>query len=499
VSRAVSILILVVLGGLALLANWLGLFAPPAAHIAALVPEDAIYCVVSSSVNDLRELYVSKYQVTEFDPARARIGDPVNVPGLDGVDYERPVGVYLSRDRELVNLVPFTDLGAFEKAFDQTRENVNAKAPIEVAKHYLSVSESDAVATIGPDDRMILEASKHPLALVGRPGSSLELRAMLVALFGAERAPRMRTAIPLSALCLGMPEAVATAALRELRQFRLAVLPHKPDDPAVRFDLVADPGPQSQLVRAAEYATGGEAATLLGTLPAGHKMNTVAGAAVVLDAEGWRTMGMPISVGPAAGMIGVVTLKYRAGRQCMVFGLAPSDPEALDRIAVAPVLGLDPSAAQTIKLTGAELLLHRVKDAPSPFRKILSSEARSPPPLYLCTARLGGIWFCTLGAHAEEVMRAIVDGATGASRFVLRDIKAGVDKRLVPTALHPKLFRPGLLALGFLNAEAPRAIKFPIPHMQTASIGNPEAVTFTLAMEEDRLHADIRVFRAERQ
>ena len=137
--------------------------------------------------------------------------------------------------------------------------------------------------------------------------------------------------------------------------------------------------------------------------------------------------------------------------------------------------------------------------AATPFASILSSEAREPPPLYLCTTRLGGKWFCTLGAHAEEVMRAIVDGATGASSFVVRDLKAGIDKKLVPTALHTDFFRPGLLALGFFGAEAARALKYPLPHIQTASIGNPEAMTFTLAMEEDRLHGDIRAFRAERR
>ena len=90
-------------------------------------------------------------------------------------------------------------------------------------------------------------------------------------------------------------------------------------------------------------------------------------------------------------------------------------------------------------------------------------------------------------------------GATGASRFVVRDLKAGIDKKLVPTALHTKFFREGLLALGFYNAEAARALKYPLPHIQTASIGNPEAVTFTLAMEKDRLHGDFRAYRAERQ
>jgi len=398
-----------------------------------------------------------------------------------------------------VQLVPVAKFGAFESAYETSRENINAKPPVRVAKHYVSVAETDAVATIGPDNRMILEACDHPLAMVGRPNSSMELRAMLVALFGPERAPRVRNARPLAAVLARMPESVAKIAADEIKRFRLAVMAHQPTDPAVRFDLLVEPSSNSHLAAAAEYANDVSVADLLGTLPAGHKMSTILAAGVILNGDSWQSLGLPLNVGPAAGMFGIVALKYRAGRHTIVFALAPTNERAYDRIAQTPILGLDPAQATTLKLKGPEIRLQRVEQAPSAFGTILATDARKPPPLYLCRARIGNAWYCTLGAHAEEVMRAIVDGSSGASPMVLRQLVAGVDKKLVPTAAHPSFFRKGLLAVGFLTAEATKALKSPFPFIQTASIGMPEAFTLTVEMQGDRIHADLRAFRAGRE
>jgi len=505
-SRPLVPLILVVLGVLLAIAYALGLFEPPAAHLAALVPEDAKYAVVSSSINDLRELYVGTYQVAEYDAGRVRVGVPVNVPGLDGVDYDRPVGSYYSADHGRVYLIPIREIDAFEAAYEDenTRENINAKPPVRVAKEYVSVAETTAVATVGPDNRMVLEACEHPLALVGRPESTNELRAMLVALFGPERTPKMRGALPLASELARMPNAIAKMAMNEISRFRLALL--APDaagpDPkgaAVRFDLVVEPGRNSHFAAAAAHVQDSRVSELLGSLPAGNKINTIAGAAALLDGESWRALGLPLHPGPATGLVAVVALKYRAGRHTIVFALSPTNERAFASIAAAPLLGLDPADAKTIKLDGPEIRLQTVEQAPEAFQTLLRSDAQAPPQLHLCRVRIGNAWYCTLGAHAEEVMRAIVDGSSGASPAILQNLVAGVDQRLVPTLAHRKFFRRGLLGAAFMTAEATKAFQRPFPYIPTASLGMPEALTLTVEMAGEQIHCELWAHRPERE
>jgi hypothetical protein len=477
----------------------LGVFEPPTAHLAALVPDDAVFAVVSSSVNDLRQLYRATYQTSEYDAARTRLGQPVNVPGLVGIDYDRPVGSYFRRDDGLVYLVPVADLDAFKSAHDKTRENINIKAPVRVAKHYVSLAETAAVATIGPDNRMVLEACQYPLALVGHPRAPFELRAMLAAFFGPESPPPTPQLMPLAAMLARMPDPIATIAAGEIDRFRLAVCAHAEGDPAVRFDLLIDPARNSHLAAAAEYAGGMQVSDLLGVLPAGHKMNTILGAAAMLNGESWQSLGLPINVGPAAAMIAIVELKYRAGRHTVVFALAPTNERAFERIAQTSVLGLDPAAATVIPLTGAEIRLQEIEQAPAAFDAVFATDANTPPKLHLCRARIGSAWYCTLGAHAEEVMRAIADGAAGATPAVMSKLFGGIDKKIVPTAAHPNFFRKGLVAAAFATAEVPKALAFPFPYIQTASIGTPEAFTVTIEPDGDRIHAELMAFRAERE
>lgn len=495
---------MILLGGFALLAYTFDLFAPPPAHIAALVPQDAPFTVVSRSINDLRDLYTAEFEVTEFDAARELFGNAINVPALDGVEYDKPLAYYVDPSGGLVYLVPFTDLGALESAHAVERGNINAKRPVRVARDYVSISESDTVATVGPDNELVLEAAQYPLALVGRPTTPAMLRYMLVALFGAARQTPTRISQPLALLCERLPTVVAEPAVREMDTLRLAILPHRPNDPAVRFDLVAQPGPESLLARAAPLAGSRrdkklDPAALLGTLPGGDKMNSVLGAAVVLDGEGWRTMGLPLNPGAAAGMFAIVALKYRAGRHNLVFALAPSETKRFEQFDVAPLFGLKKSDANSVKLTDGTMAVYKLAGPPAAFAHILKSDARTPPPTFLCTGQANGFWYCTIGAHAEEVMRALIDAATGERPLIMRDLKAMVDKKTVPTAAHAEFWRHGRVALGFLTAEAPRAMKFAFPYIQTASITNPEAFTCIVEMDRGRLHADIRVFRAERK
>ena len=484
-----STLVLLFAGGLGLAAWALGLFDPPTAHIAALVPDDAPYAVVSSSLNDLRQAYKGKYAARDSDPAQARFGDRVNVPGLEGFDFERPIG-YFSQGGKVVYVVPFLDQGAFDDAHAEERANMRAKDPVRVAKHYLSVSSSDAVATVGPDNRWILEASQHPLAVVGRPVDNFTLRAILVEFFGPDPMPDVRNAFPIAHLFAALPTSVGDPIAGEIEQMRLALPKRDVGATMVRFDLRATPTSSSQFARAADLAAEARVAELLGFMPAGKQMESIAGIAAVLDGEGWKSLGLPVDVGTTTAMFGLVSLKYRAGRHVVVLALAPTQVERLDAIEAAP------AGSQEREVDGQTLRIWKLSEAPAPFAKILASRASSTPALYACTARAADAWFCTVGAHAEEVMRAMLRAASGNSEKSLRNLVGDENRKIAPTRAHGRFFDGGRLALGFITAQAQRALQFPLPYIPMASIGQPEAITFTLAYKDGLFQGDLRCFLA---
>ncbi|MHC4451428.1 MAG: hypothetical protein ACYS0E_15040 [Planctomycetota bacterium] len=482
-------LVILIAGGLGLAAWSLGLFDPPTAHIAALIPEGTRYAVVTRSLNDLREAYEGKYAPRNSDPAKSRFGQPVNVPELDGFDYERPAG-YFTQDGKLVYLVPVADQGAFEDAHAEARQNIRAQAPVRVAKHYLSVADSDAVAVVGPDNRWILEAAGHPLALVGRPTDAPVLRGMLVSFFGPDPLPRVRNALPIATLCARLSPTVADPMAAEMEQMRLA-LPDREPGGQVKFDLLARPSVTSHLARAADFAPKAHVAELLGYFPAGNQMQTTAGASVVLDGDAWKKFGSPFDVGPAAGAVGLVSLKFRAGKYAVVFGLAPTDARRANEIALAP-----PEAKERV-VDGTPMRIWKLTDVPPFLQPIFVSDAETAPPLFACTARASGAWFCTMGAHAEEVMRVVIHAATEKSQKSLRNLVGDENRKIAPTRAHGRFFDAGRLAVGFMTAEAQRALRFPLPYIPMGSIGQPEAITFTLEHRDGRFRGDVRCFVAD--
>jgi len=485
-----TVLLVLLLAGIGLAAWLLGLFEPPTAHIAALVPEDATYAVVTRSLNELREAYEGKYAPRDADPARDRFGRPVNVPGLDGFDYDRPAGYFANADGRLVYVVPVADGDAFEAAHAGARENIHAKEPVRVAKHYLSVSQGDAVATVRDDDPWILEAATHPLALVGRPADALRLKAMLVAFFQPDGVPRVRNALPVANLFLGLPDRVADPMASELERFRLALKERESPGRQVRFDLVAEPSAKSHFARAAKFAADARVADLVGLMPAGKDVQTVLAVSALLDGEGWKAFGAPFDVGPAAAAFGIASLRFRAGRHAAIFALAPTDPARLDGFFVAP------ADAEERAVGGTPVRVWRLAGPPPPLASVLATDAANPPPLYACTTRVDDVWFGAIGAHAEEVVRALVHAAKGETQKTMRNLVADENRRVAPTRAHDQFFHGGRIAIGFMDARAQRAVDFPLPYVPMASIAQPEAVTFVLTASEGRFYGELRCFVA---
>ena len=76
-----------------------------------------------------------------FSPAAARIGQRVNVPDLNGIDYDAPVGSYLTQAGEEIFLraVPRSSTPSRRRS-TKTRKTSTCAIPERVAKNYLSLS-----------------------------------------------------------------------------------------------------------------------------------------------------------------------------------------------------------------------------------------------------------------------------------------------------------------------------------------------------------------------
>ena len=486
---------LLVLAGLIIGAIALGLFDPPVAHFAALVPKDAKFVVVSRSLNSLRAAYEGEYADRSSDPSVARIGTPVNVPDLNGFDYDRPIGMYVRDTGSPVYLVPFTDLGALEDAHGTARENINAKAPVRVARRYVSIADDDAVANVAKDDKWVLEASNFPLALVAAPSDASEFRGMLVTFFGQDAMPRVRNAVPLSAMCGTIPDAFATPFAEEFPKFRLALAVRKRRVPAVVFDFRA-PVKAGGIVEAAADA-GVDPAGLLAEFPAAGDMTTVVGLAAA--SSDWKARGLPFDPGPAAGAFAVVTMKYRAGRNNIVFAVQPKDPARLKDMRVAP------ENANEGVIDGNPMRSWALTEPPAAFANMLADAGNKAAPLHACEAIVNGRWILTMGSHGEELMRAMIRRATGATTMTLRNLagektigpEGKGSGKVVPMREHENFFAPGRVAVGFMLGEAQKAVAHPFPYIPMASIGQPDAVTFTVEVQGGWVKGDLRCFVAD--
>jgi hypothetical protein len=487
------IVVFLVFVSILLAAYGFGLFDPPAAHLASMVPGDTRFAVVSSSLNDLRTAFEGPYADKKSDAAQVRYGTPINLPGLDGIDYDRPLGYYVRDNSSPVYLVPFTDLGAMEDAHETARENINAHAPVRVAKRYVSVADDDSVATIGSDDPWILEACQHPLALVAKPANAVHLRGMLMTFFGHDKMPLVRKALPAAAMFSRLPSVLAQPLAEELPTFRLALMQRDSGSPSTRFDLRAKVR-ASGVIEGAQNS-GVDPAALLADFPASGEMTTIVGLAAA--GEHWTKFGAPFDPGPAAGAFAIVSLKYRAGRNNVVFALQPADPARLDGLRGAPANALGGV------IDGTPMRSWAMPEPPSALAAILRDSGNDAAPLHACEAIVAGRWFLTIGSHAEEVMRAMIRRATKASPRTLRNLAGektlGVkgSGSVAVVREHEQFFAPGKIALGFILGEAQKALQHPLPYIPMGSIGQPRAITFTVEVVDGWIRGDFRCFIAD--
>jgi hypothetical protein len=457
------------------------------AHVSALVPEEFTFGIFYRSLNELRELYDAPYQRSDADPARLRVGLPTNNPGMAGVDYEEPAGSFWNEDKEEILLVPCVDAGAFKEAFETERSNLSVRSPHRVAANYLALSRAKATARQGPENPLVRRATDFPLALIGHPGDGPTFGVMLASLFVRE-ARRKPQGVPL----LGqevrrLPVPVAAAVARECEDFLLGFPQQDPAGPA-RVVIEAKLSRESALARGGALARELDLAGLVETFP----FDTVLLAGGVLDAEGWRSMGLPIPVGDAAFAFGLVEKRLHARRFTLLLAARPRDPEVLPKLAdggYRPLLD-DPQAAlafQKLEDGEAEVRTAPLPAPPAWLATVLRSGARKAPPVYVSSTVAQGIWYCAVGTQAEGTVRRALGCLRGARELGIR--------RSGPVTAHRQFLAGPHAGVALVTPAGLQAFRYEMPMVEIASLGPPTAVTAVLDLDDGRARVDLRLGR----
>jgi len=465
----------------------LGFVGRRPAHLSALVPDDFSYGIFYRSANELRELYEGPYQRRDTDPARLRIGAPANVPGFDGIAYDEPAGAFW-RDGQEVLLVPIVDFDAFEDAFDQNRENLNIRPPRRPASNYATLSTGRYEAERGDDHPLVRRAlERFPVAVCGRPRDARTFRDMLAYLFVRE-SPRKPPGVPLAAREVRrIPDAVAGAAAEECDDLLIGLL--QPDEDALPAVLEVTPRAGGLLERAAPLADRVDLVGMVASFP----FNTVLCLGAVLDARGWKDVGLPLPVGDGAFAFGLVEHKHHARRFTLLVAARPAGEAALGALAAGGHAALldDPATEfsfETVRAGQTEVRTARLGNEPPVWLKtVLASAARKKPPVYVSTAVADGIWYAAVGSQAQPV----VQHALGC----LRDAPELGLSRSKPVADDAELLRGPHTAVALVTASGLEALRYPMPLVEIASQGTPPSVTAFLDVTNGRATTRLRLAR----
>ena len=457
------------------------------AHISALVPEKFSFGLFYRSLNELREIYDAPYQRSDADPARLRIGEPINNPGLAGVSYREAAGSFWTDDKKEIILVPVVDVDAFMEAYETERSNLSVRSPHRVAENYFALSRATATARRGPENPLVTRATDFPLALVGHPKDALTFRVMLAALFVRE-ARRKPEGIPL----LGrevrrLPTPIAAAVARECDSFLLG-FPHQEPTGPVRAVIEAGLSEESAVARGAALVAELDLTGLVATFP----FNTRLLAGGVLDAEGWRAMGLEVPVGDAAFAFGLVEKRHRRRRFTLLVAARPRDPLVLKELAdtgYRPLLD-DPQVALpfTQLMDGdAEVRTAPLAAPPAWLSNVLRSDADNAPPVYLSSTVAEGVWYCAIGLLAEGTVRHALGCLRGARELGIQ--------RSEPVAGHREFLGAPHAGVALVTAAGLKAFRYDVPLVEILSLGQPPSATAVLDVVDGQARIDLRIER----
>jgi len=478
----------IALGLLGAAAIYLMFFRLSDANIAALVPEDMQYGVFYRSLDELRAAYEHPHARSDVDPARRRVGAPVNVPGLDGIAYGRPVGTYVDRGGEEVHLVPFRDFDAFENAFDENRENLHLRAPEKIAERYLGLSRTGRLPAKGPDHRLVRRGLQYPIALVGYPDDARTLRRMLLALLVPDVARETGGVPTLAQAAVRLPDPLADAVAAELADLVVGIAAPEGKNEPVTATIDAQPVTDGVFAGAAALQGTLGLRDVVSCLPVKTTMFFAAG----LDAAGWKRAGLPVDIGAAAVAAAVIDDKPWAGRyQLLVVARPAAGAEMLDRLDTLAPLLFAPELAEgaqyeTVMDGPTAVRVARLAARPEPLAGFLRSGTRNPRPVYFATARENGLWFGAIGAYAERAVRSALGCRRGATELSIL--------RSELLAHHDRFVHGDAAAYALVSPEGLRAFELPMPYFGTASLAQPTAITAAVRAGK-RLVANIRLAR----
>jgi hypothetical protein len=445
---------------LAALLGYLLFFDRSPVHVAALVPEEAIFAVAFPSLNELRSTYEGGYGPPnrEFDAARDLVGRRINVPELDGLDFGRPVVSYTLGSGAEVILVPVRDFAACRRAFETNREAVRLRAPKRIGD-YLSFSASAESAARGPDDRRILRALDYPVGIVLSTREPEKAQLFLdVTLAGKPRRPGAGFA--------------ARFLAEEGDSWVAGVRPLRGGDEAAVVEVTVEPRADGLLPRSARAAKGCDPAALARAFPA----RSLLFLAAALGEGDAKKLGLPAPL-DAEGALAFAVVGPQ--RPCdLLLALKPGDPAKLRALDASGPSLLWPDAATPIPFSAMEDGGTVVRTAPLPslpeaFRGLLDPDARAPAPLFLSTAVEGGTWFLAAGPNAETTLRTALACRRGGQESV------GLGANL-PVSRHSGFFSPGRSALGMVSQAGLRAFGLSFPVLELGGIGPFSTLTFTL-------------------
>jgi hypothetical protein len=457
------------------------------AHISELVPKEFSFGIFYRSLNELRELYEGPYQRSDADPARLRIGEPTNNPGLAGVDYREPAGSFWTADRKEILLVPCVDPDAFREAYETERSNLSVRAPHRVAENYFALSRAKATARRGPENPLVLRATDYPLALTGHPKDASTCRLMLAALFVREARRKPQGVRLLGQEVRRLPTPIAAAVARECDDLLLG-FPHPEPTRPVRVEIEADLADGSAMARSAGLVADLDLTGLVATFP----FNTVLLAGGALDAEGWRAMGLPVPVGDAAFAFGLVEKRLHARRFTLLLAARPRDPAVLETLARdghRPLLD-DPRAElefARIRDGEAEVRTAPLAAPPAWLAHVMRSDAAKAPPVYVSSTVARGVWYCAVGSLAEGTVRHALGCLRGA-------LELGI-QRSAPVAGYREFLGAPHAAVAMVTPTSLKAFGYEMPMVEIASLGQPKSALAVLDVADGRARGELRLDR----